>query len=330
MPAEPAKTYLAKTLDHNSPLIACRFDPTGKFLFVGAEDFRVWRWDHAAGTKVEYNPESWVRSLAFNKPGDVLITGGFDGRLIWWPATVAEKPAAIRTVDAHKGMIRAIAVSPDGQFLASCGNDLKVKLWKVEDGSLVREMTGHERHIWNVAFHPNGKDLVTGDLVSKFIHWELESGKAARTIPLPALTKYDPSFMADHGGPHSMAFNADGSRLACGGVTNVTNAFAGVGNPAIVVVDWAAGKEAIMHLTKGNIQAVAWGTVQHPEGFTIGATGSGAGNLFFWKPDQKDEFHSFALPTGARDMALHPDLVTIATVHHDSKIRLSVMAAKPA
>ena len=70
-----------------------------------------------------------MRAIAFANKGETVLTGGHDGRLVWWPAT-AEKPAPIRTVEAHAGWIRAIDISPDGQFVASCGNDLKVKLWK--------------------------------------------------------------------------------------------------------------------------------------------------------------------------------------------------------
>ena len=32
------KTHIAKELKHDSPIISCRFDPTGKYLFAGAQD----------------------------------------------------------------------------------------------------------------------------------------------------------------------------------------------------------------------------------------------------------------------------------------------------
>ena len=150
MPADPVQTHVVKSFANEASLIACRFDPAGRFVFVGMQHSKVVRWDLASGAKtdLEGGHDSWVRAIAFAKNGELLLTGGHDGRLIWWP-TAAEKPAPIRTVEAHAGWIRAIDISPDGQLVASCGNDLKVKLWKVEDGSLVREMTGHERHIYN-------------------------------------------------------------------------------------------------------------------------------------------------------------------------------------
>jgi WD40 repeat protein len=321
MPADPLQTHVAQEFTHDSPWIACRFDPTGTYVFGGAEDFQVWRIQLASGAKQAYPTNAWVRALAFT--GDKILTGGYDGRLIWWPIA-AEQPAPERDVAAHEGWIRAMTVSPDGQLLATCGNDQKVKLWQLSDGSLVREFVGHERNVYNVAFHPNGKELVSGDLVARFLHWELDTGKILREFTVPTLHKYDPTFRADYG-----AFRKDGSALAASGITNVTNAFAAVGNPAMAIVDWATGKETVAHLSKGAIQGKAWGLILHPEGIDIAATGGpGGGHLFFWRPDQKDEFHSFSLGNVARDLDLHPDGLRLATAHHDRKLRISLMGPK--
>lgn len=327
--ADPVQTHVAKTFNHTSPLIACRIDPTGKYVVAAAEDRKFCRWELATGTKVEFSGhDSWARALGFSLDGQTLVTGGYDGRLMWWPVT-ADAPTPSRTVEAHQGWIRALAVSPDGQLLATCGNDKRVKLWRLADGTLVREFAGHESHVYNVAFHPGGKDLVSGDLKANFIHWEVETAKVVRKLQFAQLHKYDPSFMADIGGPHSMAFSPDGKLLGCGGITNVSNAFAGVGNPAVVLVDWESGKEKTTHLSKGNVQGVLWGLALHPNGYTIGATGGpGGGHLFFWKFDSKDEFHTLNLGAVARDLSLHPDGIQIATAHFDRNLRLSKMAPK--
>lgn len=329
MPADPAATHVALQLKHDSPLIACRFDPMGKFVFAGAQDNQVLRWELASQTKTAYKAhDSWVRSLGFNSAGDVLVTGGYDGRLIWWPVAAAE-PTPVRTVDAHAGWIRAIAVSPNGEWLASCGNDLKVKLWRMSDGQLVREFSGHERHVYHVAFHPDGQQLVSGDLIGKFVHWNAASGEQVRQFTVESMTKFDKGFIADYGGPHCLAFTPDGKRLLAGGITNVSNAFAGIGNPIVVEIDWAEAKVAVTHLTKANINGVAWGLVWHPDGYVIAALGGQAGGkLGFWKPEEKDEFHTFNLGNNVRDLALHPDGVQLATPHHDGICRIARMAPK--
>ncbi len=327
--ADPTKTHVAKEFKHDSPLIACRFDPTGTFVFAGAEDCRVWRWHIESGAKAELaGHDSWTRAIAFHPGGEAMVTGGYDGQLIWWN-TAEEKPQPARSIQAHAGWIRAVAVSPDGSTLASVGNDKLVKLWKFDDGSPLREMPGHEQYIYNVAFHPGGEDLVTGDLKANFIHWKVATGEQARTFHVAAMHKYDPTFKADIGGPRGMAFGGDGKQLAFGGITNVTNAFAGVGNPIVVLLDWESGKEKIQYLSKGKIRGSNWGVAIHPQGFTIGAAGGGGGGfLLFWKDQEQNEFHQLKLPNTARDLDLHPDGLHLATAHHDRVLRISKMAAK--
>jgi WD40 repeat protein len=321
--------HVAQTFKHTSPLVSCRFDPAGRFVFAGAQDNKIVRWELSTGKATELaGHDSWVRGFAFPAMGETLITAGYDGRLMWWP-TAAEQPTPTRTVDAHVGWIRAVALSPNGQLLATCGNDLKVKLWNVADGSLVREFAGHERHVYHVAFHPDGKHLASGDLVAKFIDWDLETGAKTREFAIASLTKYDAGFLADYGGPHGLSFSPDGKRLLASGITNVTNAFAGVGNPILVQIDWEAGKDAVTHLIKANPNGVAWGSAFHADGFVIGAIGGQmGGHLFFWKPDQKDEFHTINLSSPARDLAVHPDGLRVATPHHDSNLRVCVLGPK--
>ena len=331
MPADPMQTHVVKSFVNETSLVACRFDPTGRFVFVGQQSEKVARWDLTTGTKTDFEGghDSWVRAIAFVNKGDVVLTGGHDGRLVWWPTSATEKPAPIRKVDAHAGWIRAIDVSPDGLFIATCGNDLKVNLWKADDGSLVREFSGHERHVYNVAFHPGGKNLLSGDLVANFIDWEVETGKQIRSFKVATLHKYDPGFMADYGGPYSMQFSKDGKQFAAGGITNVSNAFAGVGNPALCMVDWESGKETMAHLAKSGVNGKVFGLALHPEGHLIGAVGGGGGGyLYFWKPGEKNEFHFFNIGNAVRDLTLHPDGIQLATAHHDKHLRLLAMRPK--
>jgi WD40 repeat protein len=251
-----------------------------------------------------------------------MISGGYDGQLIWWPVS-GENPEPVRKIDSHTGWIRAVAVSPDGKLVASAGNDRLVKLWSVADGSLVQELRGHESQVYNVAFHPDGKGLVTGDHKCNLIHWEVADGKMARQFKLPSLHKYDESFKADIGGFLGLTFSADGKRLLASGITNVTNAFAGVGNPQVIEVEWESGKELIQHESKAKVQGVAWGVATHPENVTIGVSGGpGGGFLLFWKPDQKEEFFQFKLPGTGRDMDLAPDLLHVVVAHYDRKVRV--------
>jgi WD40 repeat protein len=328
---DPAQAHVVLEHKHGRPLIACRWHPQGRHVFWSAEENLVHRLE--LETKVVTplaRHDSWVRAIGCTPDGGTVLTGGYDGRLVWWPAT-AEKPEPARVVDAHDGWLRALAISPQGDRVATCGNDRLVKLWSVADGSLLATLGGHEHHVYNVAWRPDGSALVSCDLKGVVKEWDIAAAKVKRDLAAAPLWKYDTTFRADIGGARSIAFRGDGSQLAVGGITNVTNAFAGVGHPAVVVLAWADGKQAVLLETKEKANGVCWGLSWHPSGFWVTAAGGGGGGwLSFYKGDAANEFHKLKLPANARDMSLAPDGTRLAIAHADGQLRLYALHAKTA
>ena len=67
---DPTKARLLAQWKHGSPLLGCRVDPSGKYVFAGAQDNAVVRWEVATGKKATLTGHpSWVRALAFAAPG---------------------------------------------------------------------------------------------------------------------------------------------------------------------------------------------------------------------------------------------------------------------
>src|SRR5437773_2353194 len=65
-PTDPTAARLERELKHARPLIGCRFDPSGRFLFASSEDNTVQRFDLLSGAKTALTGhESWVRGMAF-------------------------------------------------------------------------------------------------------------------------------------------------------------------------------------------------------------------------------------------------------------------------
>lgn len=337
MPIDPTKARIEREFKHGSPFVGCRFDPTGRFLFAGAQDSTIQRFDLVTGKATTLaGHASWVRGLAFvgsvsresktsarastvagneesaepqsqtsdEKPQPfTLISADYHGKLIWWQGDAAE-PKPIRTVAAHDGWARAVAVSPDGKFLASCGNDNAVKLWSAADGKPIRTLEGHASHVYNVAFHPDGKHIASADLKGIVRDWDVKTGRCVRDLDAKILNKYDTTFLADIGGARGMAFDPATGRLACSGITNVSNAFAGVGNPIVVLFDWKEGKPKQLK-PKDAFQGTAWGVAFHPDGYIIAAGGGSGGRVWFWKGEEPASMHMLTLKTSGRDLALH-------------------------
>lgn len=326
--AEPTKTHVVETWKHDRPLTSCRFDPQGRFLIAGTEDYALARFRLSDGVVTPMvGHESWCRAIAFSLDGQTTITGGYDGRLLWWP-TDADQPTPLRAINAHDGWIRAVAVSPDGKLIATAGNDHVVKLWDLTEGQPIATLTGHDSHVYNVAFHPDGKSLVSCDLKMNFRHWNLPDHSEVRTFRAESLYKYDDKFRADIGGARSLAFSADGKRLAAGGTTNVTNAFGGILEAAMASIDWETGKQTVLHVTKDKARSTVWGLAWHPDGYWVGMAGGRNSVIVFWKPDQAQEFARFEMKEIGRDFALHPDGLQCAVAMAENQIRLCRLTAK--
>ena len=237
MNIDPQKTKLAKEYKHSRPLTACHWSPASRFLFFGAEDNLVHRYELASGKTISLEAhDSWVRGFASSPDGKTLYSSSYDGKLGFWPAD-AEKPEPIRMIDAHAGWVRAVAVSPDGKLAATCGNDLLVKLWETSSGKLVKTFAGHKRHVYNVAFSQDSTAVFSCDLMGVVHRWTMDADKPQELVTVKALHKYDKTFRADIGGARGIALRDDGQQLALGGITNVSNAFAGVGEVAFALIN---------------------------------------------------------------------------------------------
>ena len=327
-PAVPEQTKAVAEYKHTERMLSCRFDPSGQHVFATAYDNTIQRWNLATGKATPLvGHDSWVRALAFHPSGSQLYSGGYDGRLIVWEAS-AEAPTPQKTIDAHQGWVRALAVNKAGTRLASCGNDNVIRLWDTADWSLVETLIGHANHVYNVAFHPDGTRLVSGDLKGELREWDLATGEQLRSFDAAALWKYDTGFGADIGGVRGIDISADGKLLGVGGISEVTNAFAGLGNPLAVVFDYESGAKQQSHATSKKLRGPLWNVKFAREGFLIGASGGhDGGHLLFWKVDQPNEFFDFKLPDLCRDFDLHADGLRLCTTHEDRTVRIWQMAS---
>jgi len=96
-------------------------------------------------------------------------------------------------------------VSPDGNILASGGEDHAARLWDVRNGRELRESRGHTSMVWGVAFSPNGRTLASGSEHGKdgaIKLWETLSGNELLTLK---------GICREHG---TLAFSPNGRFLA--------------------------------------------------------------------------------------------------------------------
>ena len=329
---DPTMTHQIAEFKHEIALTTLRVDPTDRFAAAGEEDLDVQLWNLENGDRRTLaGHKSWVRSIDFSADGNRLFTACWGGVINIWDTSQTD-PKPLQTIHAHQGSARFVRVSPDGNHLATCGNDLLVKVWHLASGKLVHEFAGHGRHVYGVDFHPDGKHIVSQDLMGGINIWNLDSGTHQQKIDASVMTGYDNKFAADMGGSRDLQFKPDGSQWASAGITKVTNSFAGVQDPIIVLFDWKTGKEVKqLKSADDNVKGIAWGVRYHPDNFIIGAIAdrSGKGELWFHRPDEDKAFHTMKLSSAARGLDLLSDNRRLAVAHADGHVRLYRMTANP-
>jgi WD40 repeat protein len=231
-------------------------------------------------------------------------------------------------VAAHDGWARCLATSPDGHLIATGGNDNLVKLWSAAQGEAVRTLNGHANRVYSVQFHPDGKHLISGDLMGSVRIWELAFGKEVGQFDAKELHTYDAGQAVDFGGIRGLAVSPDKSRVVCGGLHKATNPLGAVHEPLVAVFDWSTHAKQRLLLAPGLKGGVIWRLRFLPDQTLVGVSGGGSGGfLLFWKLDQENDFHRLPLPNIARDVDLHPTEPLAAVTHYDGKLRLCRLAA---
>ncbi|MGC1394239.1 MAG: hypothetical protein WA828_08140, partial [Coleofasciculaceae cyanobacterium] len=68
----------------------------------------------------------------------------------------------LHTLEGHSKEVTSVAISPDGQTIASRAEyDKTVHIWHLQTGQLIRILEGHSKEVTSVAFSPDGQTLVS-------------------------------------------------------------------------------------------------------------------------------------------------------------------------
>lgn len=147
---------------HTGAVWSLAFSPQGKTLASGGLDNVCRLWNPQTGA-LRAAPEcgSAVISLAFAPDASALVMGTYDGLLSVRKAKTIDAPVAgpLKVIPGPPDTLMSVAISPDGQLLASAGKDRKVTLRRLPSCEVVRELGGHSGGICHVAFSPDGKTL---------------------------------------------------------------------------------------------------------------------------------------------------------------------------
>ena len=97
---------------------------------------------------------------------------------IWDPATGQQRAA----LTGHTGRVSAVAIAPDGTWLATAGGDGSVRIWDPATGKQRATLTGHTGWVRAVAIAPDGAWLATGGDDGTVRIWDPATGRQRATL----------------------------------------------------------------------------------------------------------------------------------------------------
>jgi WD40 repeat protein len=307
------------------PLCIAPADSPG-VAFLGMSDFAVHRIDLAAD-KPEAKPIGEARHGSYVtgivRAGGTLISGGYDGALIWWDAAAGSVQRRIE--GAHAKWIRRLALSPDGSRVASVADDMRTKLWDVATGQCVAEWGdydaktphGYPSMLYTVTFSPDGRFLATGSKTGLILVREAGSGSIAARLEAPVMYTWDPK-ARNHsiGGIRSLAFSSDATLLAVGGMGKVGNIDHLEGASRIELFEWQAqSRRAEIEDTKykGLVEALRFGP---GDGWLVAAGGDNGGFVSVYAAIDGRLLAQEKVGNHVHDLALAADGASLVAVGH--------------
>ena len=126
--------------------------------------------------------------MAFFPDGSAIASACWDNVIRIWDAVTLREIRDIQgepkvpATPMGPEIIHSLAISPDGQRIASTNRTGTVLVWDVATGRLVHTLRGHGDRTLGVAFHPRGRQLASAGWDGTVRIWDAATGELIRAV----------------------------------------------------------------------------------------------------------------------------------------------------
>lgn len=276
---------LTRTYDHSLPagVLGLAVTPDGRRAFAACADGAIYDLDMESGKSRPFAEKhaSFASGCVLLPDGKTLISGGYDGVLLWHDV---ETRRCWRRIHAHRFWNWQLALSPDGTHLAAVTGQYLPGGWKYEPAAetepsvkVFDARTGdrvavysHTPPVLSCAFSPDSRHLAAANMMGEVRIWDLragQDGKPAVQWTTPDFTSWGTTKTHHYcGGIYGLAFSPDGAALLCCGMGPMNDPMAGNGKMTWQRWNWQQG-ERVDQIKDGQhgsglMETAAW----HPDG----------------------------------------------------------------
>ena len=192
----PEKLTPITEFNHESRIHDVAFSPVDASLIAGTDGNTIKLWN-LANTSVPQAIFSGhigtVLSLAFSPTGELLVSTDLHSHVILWDVLSGTK------INSFKTPAAAIAISQDGNYLATVGR--RSKIWDIRNPKEILEVQTlpHDESVlfWTVDFSPDGKWLACGDENGRLEIWDVQHQKLVQSLKANSDRIFSVQFSAD-------------------------------------------------------------------------------------------------------------------------------------
>jgi len=160
---------------HEYPIASIAYSPQGHQLASASRDYsgNLRLWDVATGDCHVLTSYGYHFYLVVYSPNGNQLASAGHGDVMLWDVAQGE---CLHTLEGHTDTVRCVVYSPQGDLVASAGDDGTVRLWDVATGVCQQTLTGHTNSITSVMFSPKENRAASSSLDTTVRLWNIETG----------------------------------------------------------------------------------------------------------------------------------------------------------